>query len=306
MHTRTIALADARWGLLLITFAAISWGTVGIASNAIYELLGNRSFALSLSIGFLRLAFSLPALALLSWTLLGPRTWQVARADLPWIGLIGVAMAGYQVSYFAAVAQVGVTIAVLVALCSAPVIVALLSALLLREPLAGRVLLALGAALAGTVLLVGLPADMAAQRRMLLGTLLALGAALSYAIVALCSRTLAGHYHPLQSITLGFGVGALLLLPCALLAGLVMNYPVSGWAWLLHLGLIPTALGYLLFFTGMRHTTATAASITTLLEPLTSALLAWWLFDERLGSLGLLGGTLLLGAMLLLYLPARR
>jgi DME family drug/metabolite transporter len=56
----------------------------------------------------------------------------------------------------------------------------------------------------------------------------------------------------------------------------------------------------------MRHTTATAASITTLLEPLTSALLAWWLFDERLEPLGLLGGTLLLGAMLLLYMPARR
>jgi drug/metabolite transporter, DME family len=81
-----------------------------------------------------------------------------------------------------------------------------------------------------------------------------------------------------------------------------MSYPVSGWAWLLHLGLIPTALGYLLFFTGMRHTTATAAGSTPLPAPLTSALPAWWLFDERLG---LLGGTLLLGAMLLLYLPAR-
>lgn len=301
MATRALTLVQGRWGLFLITLAAIAWGTVGIGSNAIYELLGDRSFALALSIGFLRLAFAVPALILMSWSILGKRTWQVARADWHWIGLIGVAIAGYQISYFAAVAQVGVTIAVLVALCTAPVIVALLSSLFLGEALTRRVLLALGAALVGTVLLVGLPPDGAEQRRLFVGVLLALGAALSYALLALASRVLAGRYHPLQPITLGFSLGALLLLPCALGAGLVVTYPVSGWAWLAHLGLVPTALGYLLFFAGMRYTTATAASITTLLEPLTSALLAWLIFDERLGPLGLLGGTLLLGAMVILY-----
>jgi DME family drug/metabolite transporter len=118
---------------------------------------------------------------------------------------------------------------------------------------------------------------------------------------ALCSRALAGRYHPLQSLTIGFGTGAVILLPFALFNGLVVSYPASGWSILLYLGLVPTVLAYVLFLSGMRHTTATLASITTLLEPLTSTLLAWLFFKEQLGFFGLLGGMLLVGAILLLF-----
>lgn len=128
---------------------------------------------------------------------------------------------------------------------------------------------------------------------MIIGVLLALGAALGYAVTTLCSRTLAGRYHPLQSLTIGFGAGAVVLLPFTLSTGFVVSYPLVCWVLLVYLGLIPTALAYVLFFGGMRHTTATTASIATLLEPLTSTALAWLLFGERLGSLGLLGAVLL-------------
>jgi len=65
---------------------------------------------------------------------------------------------------------------------------------------------------------------------------------------------------------------------------------------------VPTALAYGLFLTGMRATPATVASIATLLEPLTATLLAWVLFGERLGPLGLAGTALLLTAMAVLAL----
>ena len=64
----------------------------------------------------------------------------------------------------------------------------------------------------------------------------------------------------------------------------------------------PTALAFVVFLAGMEHTTATVASIITLLEPLTATVLTWLLFDEQLGLLGLLGAALLLGAIWLLYL----
>jgi DME family drug/metabolite transporter len=70
---------------------------------------------------------------------------------------------------------------------------------------------------------------------------------------------------------------------------------------LLYLGLIPTVLAYVLFLYGIRHTTATVASITTLLEPLTSTLLAWLFFKEQLSVFGLMGGILLIGAIVLLF-----
>ncbi len=75
-----------------------------------------------------------------------------------------------------------------------------------------------------------------------------------------------------------------------------------GWALLLYLGLVPSALVYGLFLTGMRSTPATVASVLTLVEPLTATILAVVFFGERLGTLGLLGGTLLLGAILVLAL----
>jgi DME family drug/metabolite transporter len=119
--------------------------------------------------------------------------------------------------------------------------------------------------------------------------------------MTMCSRALAGRYHPLQPITIGFTAGALLLLPFALATGFVVSYSPAGWVLLLHLGLLPTALAYVLFLAGIRHTTATVATLVTLLEPLTGTALAWVLFGEQLGGAGLLGAALLLGAIMLLY-----
>jgi DME family drug/metabolite transporter len=289
--------AEARRGLLLIILTALLWGTIGVATRALYEMSDTNP----LTVGFFRLAFAVPVLFLACWKVMGRPFFVVPRRDLGLMLLLGAAMALYQASYFAAIAQMGVTIAVLVALCSAPVLVALLSMVLLGERLTGRVLVALVCAVGGTALLVGAPSSGAGiQQANLIGLLLALGAGLSYAVVTLCSRTLAGRYHPLQPITVGIAAGSLMLLPFALAAGLVLSYPPAGWALLIHLGVLPTALGYLLFLSGLRTTTATAASIATLLEPLTSAALAWMVFQERLGPLGILGGLLLLGAMALL------
>ncbi len=78
---------------------------------------------------------------------------------------------------------------------------------------------------------------------------------------------------------------------------------------LLYLGVVPTALAFGLFFWGMREATATVASIGALAEPLTASVLAVLIFGEQMGTLGLLGAALLVGAMLLLYMnhgPNRR
>ena len=292
------ARAKSRRGLLLIVLAAVLWGTVGITTKTIFGLSDTNP----LSIGFFRLAFSVPVLLAACWHTLAWRMFRIAPRDLGLMLLMGALMALYQVCYFAAIARVGVAIAVLVTLCTAPVMVALLSALLLRERLTGAIVLALACALAGTAMLIWVgPETGGARRDTLAGVLLALGSAFGYTMLTLCSRTLAGRYHPLQPITIGFAAGALLLLPFALATSFVISYPAGGWALLLYLGLVPTALAYVLFLTGIRSITATVASIATLIEPLTSTVLAWLLFGEQLGPLGVFGAALLLGAIGLLY-----
>jgi DME family drug/metabolite transporter len=299
MHIELNARAGSRRGLLLIVLAALLWGTVGVATKGIYTLSDTNA----LSIGFFRLVFAAPVLLGACWAVLGRRAFHIARwRDLATMLLMGVMMALYQVCYFASIARVGVAVAVLVTLCTAPVMVALLAGLFLRERLSGTILLALVCALLGTLMLVWIEPGAAGQRRdTLIGVLLALASALGYAVLALCSRALAGRYHPLQPISIGFGAGALMLLPFALAGGLVVSYSAEGWLLMLYMGLLPTALAYVLFLSGIRYTTATVASIVTLIEPLTSTLLAWLLFGEQLGPLGALGAALLLGAIGLLY-----
>lgn len=294
-------LSSAQFGALAIVLAAGLWGTVGVATRALYGLAPDTN---ALSIGFFRLALSAPALGLLAWRMVGSALFQVRGRDLALMLGMGAMMALYQVCYFAAIPRLGVTTAVIITICSAPVLVAVLAAVFLKERFTAKMGRALAAALSGTVLLSGLsPAGLAGGGQALTGVLFALGSAAGYAVLTLCSRVLAGRYHPLQPTCIAFTSGALGLLPFALAGGLALTYPVTGWLLLLHLGLVPTALAYWLFLSGLKHTPATTASILALAEPLTSTILAAVLFGERLAPAGFAGAALLVGAMLSLAQP---
>jgi drug/metabolite transporter, DME family len=282
----------SRQGVLLIALAAVSWGTVGVVVKSLYA----STILSPIEVGFYRLALSVPVL-LIALLGLGKKAFQIKAKDIPVIILMGAMLAAYQLCYFAAIPRVGVAIATLVTLCTAPVIVALLSVLFLKERLEPNVITALVIAIVGTFLLVGFQPVSGGQ--VFSGVLLALGSATGYALVALTSRRLS-NYHPLQPVAFGFTVGAIVLLPFALSSGLTTTLPSSSWLRLLYLGLIPSALAYVLFTLGMRTTKATVATIVTLLEPLTAVILAFVLFREQLSAMAILGGILLIVAMVLL------
>ncbi len=296
------SIRAARAGLFMVMFASILWGTGNAVARTIYDLTATNAF----SVAFLRMALSVPALLTVCYFTLGRRMWAVQRHDLPYMLGAGALVALYQVSFYASLPRIGVAIATVIALCSAPVIVALLSAIVMRERPSRKTLLALTAALLGTALLVNVRTS--AQRPDVLGgALLALLAGTLYAINTLVGRKLGsvGRVHPLQTATMGFLFGALILFAIALPMGLVLTYPATGWLRLAYLGLIPTAVGYTLFFTGMRTTTATAASIATLLEPLTSTIIAVIVLHEPMSRQALIGSGLLVLAMLLLLVKRR-
>ncbi|MBB4267266.1 DMT family transporter [Roseospira visakhapatnamensis] len=286
-------------GLALVALAALLWGTVGIASRFLFDL----STLDPLTVGAWRLVLAAPLMAVLAARLPGG---PLDRRDIGALVLLGLSQAAYQGLYFGAVARVGVTLATLLALCAAPVLVALLARLVLREPLGARTLVAVALSVVGVALLVGVPGPMSAGAATVgVGVAMAGAAAVSYAVFTLTSRALARRHHPFRIIALGFGVGAVVLAAlagAARLTGGAPLWPDSAVAWgvVLYMGLVPTALAYGLFLWGMRRATATGSAVVVLLEPLTAAVLAWGLFGERLGPLGLIGGALLLGAVALL------
>lgn len=288
--------SPSRSGLGLILGAAISWGTVGITTQALYSISATNA----LSIGFFRLAIAALILLVACWRLLGRRIVQIKRRDAVVMALTGCLLALYQACYFAAISYCGIAIAALITLCTAPVIVTLISLTMTRERVTAITIIALVCAIGGTGLLIAARSTSGILNPSAIGILLALAAAGGYAGIILGGRRLAGRYHPLQINAVAFGAGAIVLLCLALPTRFVFTYHAQGWLLLLYLGSIPTALAYGLFMVGIRSTSATITSIVTLCEPLTSALLAWFFFGERLGASGLVGAFLLLSAILLL------
>jgi len=283
--------------------ASVSWGTVGVANRLLYSFGATNALSLS----FLRLAFSLPFFLLAGWLILGRRLFAIQRRDLGVMVLMGCLMALSQAWYVASIETIGISVSTLISICAAPVIVALLSALISHERVTALTLVALAAAIGGTALLISTPSLPAADGSVShFGALLAFLSACGYAGFIFCGRLLTGSYHPVQITTVAFGAGALLLLVCAAATRLVLTYSPTGWLILLFLGIVPTALGYALFQAGMRSIPATLASIITMCEPLTAALLAWLFFHEELGLSGLLGAGLLLGAMTMIVLVPKK
>lgn len=289
-------------GILIILLAAILWGTVGVTTRGIFAL----SETTALTVAFLRLALAWPVLAGSAGAVLGRQGFSAKPRQLLLMAAIGIMLATYQLCYFGAIQRVGVAVATLVTLCAAPVIVALISTTFLGERPTRQLVIAAVLAIVGTLLLITPGAsDNSAEGAVqadetVLGLLLALGSATGYALVAIASRAIAREAHPLTSMTVGFGVGSLALLPALLLEGATFSFSPVAWALLLYLGIVPSALAYVLFTIGMRTTVATVASLVTLIEPLTAATLAWLLFGEKLGPLALVGAALLLGAVFLL------
>ncbi len=292
------------WAMTLVIGCAILWGTVGVTTRGIYTVSETNA----LSIGFYRLLFSVPLLGALAVRSVGPNLLQQRTGvvggrgrDLALMIGLGAMMAFYQVAYFAAIPRLGVTIAVIVTICSAPIMVAVISAVFLKETLTPRVIAALVAAVGGTALLaLQQPTGAIATDQAGWGIVFALASGFGYAMLTFFSRALADRYHPLQPITIGFAVGAVLLFPIALASGLTLSYPGEGWGLLVYLGIVPTALAYWLFLLALRTVPATVSSILTLLEPLVGALLAAAFFHETLTPLGWAGAALLLGALVIL------
>lgn len=294
------------WGMALVIACAILWGTVGVTTRGIYTISETNA----LSIGFFRLLFSVPLLGALAVRSVGPNLLRQRAGvvggrgrDLALMTGLGAMMAFYQVAYFAAIPRLGVTIAVIITICSAPIMVAVISAVFLKETLTPRVVAALAAAVGGTALLaLQQPTGAIAEDQAGWGIVFALASGFGYAMLTFFSRALADRYHPLQPITVGFTIGSAVLLPVAMASGLTLSYPVEGWGLLIYLGVVPTALAYWLFLLALRTVPVTVSSILTLLEPLVGALLAALIFHETLAPLSWVGAALLLGALSILLM----
>ncbi|WP_277497530.1 MULTISPECIES: DMT family transporter [unclassified Nocardioides] len=296
--TTAPAAGPARRGLAQVCAAGVLWGTGGLAVHELHEREGMASGTVSAwRMGLAALVLVVVVLALRQ----GPAVAALARRHPVRTALLGAATAAYQGLYFAAVLTAGIGVATVVALGLAPPLVTVVECLRERRAPRPGELVALVAALAGLALVTYGGSDAAAGPSPLLGVGLAVAAAVGYAATTLVGRTVSQEAPPLALTTLATTVGALLLLPWAAVEAarglpVATTDPVS-LTWLVWLGVATMALAYGLLYAGLRTTSSGTATVATLLEPVSAALLAALVADERLGPVGVVGGVLILLAV---------
>jgi DME family drug/metabolite transporter len=216
--------------------------------------------------------------------------------------LVSVGSIGFQLAYFDAVADVGVAVSTLVTLGLAPVVAVVYESARARRPPGGRTLAVLGIALTGLTLVSLSRAGDVIAPHPVRGLALSVTSGVLYSASTLGSRQLSGRLSP-QALTAGTTIiGALLLAGPALAVGAHVPFTVPVIGGLAYLGVITTAVAYVLFYFGLRTTPGGVALVLTLLEPATAGLLAAAVLDEPITIASGTGALLVLSAVAVLYL----
>jgi drug/metabolite transporter (DMT)-like permease len=175
-----------------------------------------------------------------------------------------------------------------------PMFVLILSVIVLREKITLIKVAALALALTGTALTVD-PAGGQFQ-----GILLAVCAALIYSIYIIVGTNVMKHVSAVQSSAVIFASAGATYGILTAVNGVHLPTTSTGWTNIIGIVLVATVIPVVTFLAGLERIGPTNASMLSTLEPVVTVLLAAWIFEERLQPIVLLGGGLILVAVILL------
>ena len=212
--------------------------------------------------------------------------------ELPLLLLSGAAMGFNWIFLFEAYKYTTVSVATL-SYYFAPVIVMLACPVLFRERLTLRQAVCFVGSTLGLVLVINVGALSEGQH--LRGVAFGLAAAALYATVVLMNKFLK-RVSGLDRTVLQFAGAAAVLLPYVLLTEGLSFAPMTGlgWACLLCVGLVHTALAYVLYFSALRTLPGQEAAILSYIDPLVAVILSLTLLREPVAPLQLVGGAMIL------------
>jgi drug/metabolite transporter (DMT)-like permease len=287
-------------GALICLASAVAFGAMAIFGKLAYD--AGATVGTLLAVRFL-LAGALFWL-LVAGTGAARHLRTLSRRDLGMaLALGGVAYSAQAGAYFAALQRLDASLLSLL-LYTFPAMVTVAAIALGRERANRRTAAALGLASGGLFLVL---AGAGAGALDPLGTLLGVSAAVIYSTYILTSASVAERVGPLLlSALVCTGAATTLTLAGAASGELRLGeVSTAGFGWLAALAVVSTVGAVSLFFAGLRRVGPTTASILSTAEPLTTVLLAFLAFGESLGAVQLAGGALVLGAVLVLSIPAR-
>ncbi len=273
-------------GILYIVISAASFGTLAIFGRYAYAD-GLDTFTLL----FLRFTFS----ALIMGGILVARREGLPRGKTLAL-LIGMGAIGYVGQSFCYLTATQYASAGLVALLLYlyPTFVAILSVIFLKEKLTRLKVIALALATTGVALIVD------PQGGQWLGIGLAIGAAAIYSVYIIVGTGVMRKVSAIPSSTVIFASAGLVYGALTALNGPRWPATANGWLTVAAITIIATVIPVATFLAGLKRIGPTDASMLSTLEPVVTVVLATLLFQEKLQPVTLLGGALILAAVILL------
>jgi drug/metabolite transporter (DMT)-like permease len=285
----------------------------------------------SIFIRHLTLAYDIPALVLAFWrdvfvvatllpwiALYRPDHLRLSRRNLGYLVGYGLILALFNALWTTSVALSGAAVATVLVYSSAA-FTALLGRWLLKENLgwikAGVVVVSL----AGCVLVAG-ALDLSAWSANGLGVTAGIASGLTYAAYSLMGRTASQRgLNPWATVLYTFGLAAVFLLimnilPIDGIPGkaselsdlLWLGSQFSGWALLFILSAGPTVMGFGLYNVSLGYLPSSVANLILTTEPVFTTVSAYLLLGERLTAVQLLGGSMILGGVIVLRLSENK
>ncbi len=292
-------------GYVIVLSGTVIWALTGI----FIKVLLTTFHMDTLVIAFWRVLL-VTGLVLIVLLALGVRHFRIARRDLVlffFYGLIGVAI--HQLVWITSVEYNGAAVATVI-IYTSPAIVALFAWRFLHETMDGTKLFALALAITGCAL-VARVYDAKEIQLNGIGLAAGIGSAFTFATYSLLGRVATQRYSAWTSLFYAFLFGTVLL--SVFLLGADLFFPLSfvgrdfalnglaldGWGALFCLALV-TLGGFGMYTIGLTYLPASVASILAAAEPVTTAIVAYFVFGEVLDVPQLFGAALILWGVIML------
>ena len=280
-------------GGALVLAGASLWGLIGLFNRGLLAAgLGPESIVLVRNLG----GMAVLALVLAVWK---PSAFRVKPRHLGWFFGTGVvSVVFFTWCYFSCQQQCSLAVAAIL-LYTSPAFVVVLSALLWREKVTRRKLLALVLTFLGCTCVAGVWTGQAALTWQ--GLLLGLGSGFFYALYSIFGRFALEHYGPYTVTLYTFlfaGAASLIFLRPGELSAAFSHRALLLTA--LGLVVVSTVLPYLLYTAGLARVESGKAAILACVEPVVAALVGVLVFHETMDLSTALGVGGILAAVLLL------
>ncbi|MBC8063496.1 MAG: EamA family transporter [Chlorobia bacterium] len=273
-------------GSFLVILSSLAFGTLALFAQRSYE----AGFG---QITLLMVRFGIATALLLLVAIWKKPTWP-DRKKLIGLLVMGGLYVGQSFTFFAALKHVPASMVSLL-LYLYPGIVTLAAVLLFRERMFLGKWIAVGLAIVGSVLIIGV-----SGKGNVPGITFGIGTAVFYSAYLLVGTKVLVGTDSLASSTIVIGTAAVTYGILASLQGYEWPSQSIGWVWATSLAVVPTFLAISTLLAGLDRIGPVATSTLAAVEPLATAILSVAFLGERMGLVQVLGGACILAAVLLL------